>query len=129
MLNPSRADGEVDDHTIRKCIRFSMMWGYDALTVVNLFALRSRNPRAILSHKDPIGQENDWWINTMISRADRIVAAWGSFVPFGRADWFRQKYGHREVYCLDLSQTKGEPLHPLYQPYSRTLIPLLGCNG
>lgn len=36
MLNPSRADAEVNDPTITRCINFAKFWGYGRLEVVNL---------------------------------------------------------------------------------------------
>ena len=30
-LNPSTADETKDDNTIRKCVKFAKLWGFDAL--------------------------------------------------------------------------------------------------
>ncbi len=38
MLNPSRADGSLDDPTLRRCMGLALGWGFGAIAVVNLFA-------------------------------------------------------------------------------------------
>ena len=41
MLNPSTADADKDDPTIRRCIGFAKAWGHGGIHVVNLFAFRA----------------------------------------------------------------------------------------
>jgi len=54
MLNPSTADANSDDATIRKCMGFADAWGLGGIWVVNLFALRSTNPYGLVS--DEVGR-------------------------------------------------------------------------
>ena len=116
MLNPSTATADVDDPTIRRCIGFSRGWGAGALAVVNLFALRSTDPKALLRHPDPIGPVNDEYIAEAASLADveggRVIAAWGAHVMAAeRGRQVRRVAGG----LLALGMTKaGAPRHPLY---------------
>lgn len=114
MLNPSTADGEKDDATIRRVIDFSKAWGYDGFLVGNLFAFRATNPKEMLSSIDPVGPNNDTELLKIAKSCDRVVCAWGANGGFMNRDG--------EVYGL-LSQHKlchlgltngGQPKHPLY---------------
>src|SRR5690554_6900188 len=59
MLNPSTADETADDPTIRRVKAFTRRLGYSGLTVVNLYAMRSTDPRGLWAAADPIGPDND----------------------------------------------------------------------
>lgn len=118
MLNPSTADAEQDDPTIRRCIRFSKAWGYDGMIVVNCFALRGTNPEDIQDSReagvDPVGPENDAAITQAVNECTLTICAWGTHA----------KYRGQKVVgmisrpqCLGLNRD-GSPKHPLYLPAS-----------
>lgn len=126
MLNPSTADAEQDDPTIRRCIRFSQSWGSGGLVVVNLFALRSTVPGAIYAHPDPVGPENDATIFDEARAAfGRIVCAWGVHGAYRnrglRVVRLLQQAG-RPVYRLGAATKHGHPRHPLYVKGDTPLI-------
>ena len=56
MINPSNADYENDDPTIRKCKNFMFDLGYSGLIVVNLLSLITSNPKVLY---DYIGKANN----------------------------------------------------------------------
>jgi hypothetical protein len=78
MLNPSTADAEIDDATIRSCIRLCKALGYGSFEVVNLFALRATDPDELAKAADPVGPGNDSSIERAIGRCDIAVCAWGA---------------------------------------------------
>lgn len=122
MLNPSTADAEKDDATIRKCVGFARRFAYGGIVVVNLFALRSKDPKALAGAADPVGPDNDGWIKAECEVPERpIIVAWGAN---GR------DYPERVRRVLDLIAPKavnalrvmddGTPWHPLMLPYRCT---------
>lgn len=78
MLNPSTADADQDDPTIRRCISFAESWGAARLAVANLYAYRATDPEALSSVDDPVGPENDRWIEKLASEAAQVIVAWGA---------------------------------------------------
>ena len=114
MLNPSTADAEQDDPTIRRVIGFSKAWGHGGIDVVNLFALRATNPVALHTHFDSIGGFNDEWISRVAANRDvtRIVAAWGRGGEFRNRG--RQVLGILRDYSVETVGESTYPKHPLY---------------
>jgi hypothetical protein len=123
MLNPSTADETKLDPTLRKCQKFSMIWGYDGFEVCNIFALRSTDPRLLYRHADPVGPENDDAIREAADRANLIVCGWGNHGSLrGRGDevcGLLSRHGNM-LRCLGKNDG-GQPTHPLYIPYTRPL--------
>ena len=121
-LNPSTADATRDDPTIRRCIGFARGWGGGTLQMVNLFALRSTNPRNLLAADDPIGSENDDWIDRAVSEADIVVAAWGVHGALrGRALEIASRFP-KSLQVLGVTKA-GMPRHPLYVASTTPLRP------
>jgi len=132
MLNPSTADADVDDPTIRRCIGFTKAWGYDGLTVVNRWPLRATHPDDLLPWFDQIGPTvrstglPAWskhldTIGEVVRGAPLVVAAWGSWVSLSRRtrtdvanvpSFWTTAYGCR-LHVLGLTKD-GHPRHPLY---------------
>ena len=111
-LNPSTADAQRDDPTIRRCIGFAHDLGYGSVIVANLFAFRATKPADLRRAGDPVGPRNNWWLGRLRREARLTVAAWGVHGKLrSRDEEFLAEGG--ELYCL--GRTKGGcPRHPLY---------------
>ena len=138
MLNPSTADAETDDPTIRRCIGYAKAWGFGRLIVTNLFAFRATDPKDMLSAADPVGPDNARHVAEAAERAYNIyaeafneprglvVCAWGNhggymdqdLTTLGWIDRFRPK-------ALKVSKTM-QPCHPLYLPAGLKPVPYEG---
>lgn len=127
MLNPSTADATADDPTIRRCLGFAETWGYGALVVGNLFALRATDPADLRNHSNPVGPENDRHLREMCTDDRLVVGAWGANGSYqGRA---REVLELLDVDLHALDTTKaGHPVHPLYQPADTDPEPYNGAE-
>jgi len=124
MLNPSTADDVANDPTVERCQRRATMLGYGGLEVLNCFAYRSTNPKALVQVVDPVGPDNMFWIQTARERNPGcdVVAAWGTHAKLrdqGEAVAEVLAAGGR-VMCLGINRDDS-PVHPLYVPYRRAL--------
>jgi hypothetical protein len=144
MFNPSTADKETDDATIRRCMAFSRAWGYGGIQVVNLFAWRSTDPKAIDKQmrwsgvhggeSDPVGPVNDRFIGNAARHSamlgfPKAVCAWGALAQGadGRVKRVMEvlKQAGAQPHCLGLTKA-GHPRHPLYAPKDAKLVPYYG---
>lgn len=120
MLNPSTADETRNDPTVERCERRARGMKYGGLLVVNIFALRSTDPRALRGHPDPVGPGNDAAIYSAAERAGRVICAWGTHGRLGGRDWCVMTL-LRDMgvipYRLGAATKDGSPRHPLYVGY------------
>ena len=125
LLNPSTADGFKDDPTIRRCVGFAQGWEAGAVTIVNLFAYRSTDPKQLYGAFDPVGEDNDRFIREAVTGVSYVVAAWGNHGNFmGRCENVIESMRIADVklHCFGLNKT-GQPKHPLYLGEFSHLIP------
>lgn len=128
MLNPSTADADRDDATLRRCIGFARLWSYERLVVVNLYAYRSTDPAALKLVADPIGPDNDSHIRSALRRTrpfDKdVIVAWGANADPSRAAAVVALIlaEGRKPYCFGIT-ANGQPLHPLRLPADQAVIP------
>lgn len=137
MLNPSTADANVDDPTIRRCVGFAKREGCSRLFVANLFAWRATDPAELPTADNPIGPDNSsvtcQLLDYSASRAGLVVAGWGASGPADakaiRVDWLRARCDERDVRLWCLGTTKaGHPRHPLYVRSDQPLVELRGTS-
>lgn len=130
MLNPSTADADLDDPTIRKVVGFSRLHCFGVALVVNLWAFRATDPRdlrrALAAGEDVEGPWNRQAVEEAFSISDVVVCAWGA-QPWARAQASRVLgwLGHtRPLVSLGTSKD-GSPRHPLMVPYAQPLVPFV----
>jgi hypothetical protein len=123
-LNPSRADGQRDDPTLRRLQGFARGWGFGALEVLNLFARISPSPALLRRAADPVGTDTDAWIRARLV-AEPQAALWLGWGTGGR--WAGRDRAVLALLrarladegpgrpCFSLGVTAaGQPRHPLY---------------
>ncbi|MEU4234350.1 DUF1643 domain-containing protein [Nonomuraea sp. NPDC026600] len=117
MLNPSVADAQRDDQTVRRCRAYSTAWGFDGLIIRNLFAWRATDPAELARVDDPVGPDNDTWLSSRWDGVERLIVAWGG----GRYPEIGQRWRHvadllapLRPLCLRTTAA-GQPVHPLRQ--------------
>ncbi|MGU2419436.1 DUF1643 domain-containing protein [Burkholderia cenocepacia] len=127
-INPSRADASVRDQTDLKWTGFAHRWGARKYIAGNPFAFRSPRVRDLAAVVDPIGPENDAYLERIIAEADRLVPCWGDRGKLPKclrprldvvADMLRASGKPVKVFGLT---SKGDPKHPLFLPYDTPLI-------
>lgn len=126
MLNPSTADATTDDPTIRRCMAFARREGGSVLDVVNLYGLRSPEPKALRGVADPVGPDNDTHLRLCLQFADLVIFGWGA--DEGPIRGRSKVVGDlalalgRTPQCLGTTKS-GAPRHPLFVRADQQLVP------
>ena len=121
MLNPSTADAEIDDPTIRRCRGFAEYWSCNGIVVANLYALRATNPKELWSSPYPVGVSNDVYLINLAREHETVVFAFGGNAKIDRVKQVYEIFKHRDILCLGVTKD-GMPKHPLYLKGDTKLI-------
>ena len=129
MLNPSTADADIDDPTIRRCVNFTKSWGYGGIKVVNLYAFRATDPGhlrdAFEAGIDPVGPDNAETLRGALAAYTTafVVAAWGTKADPHRVAGLATMAirARRQLRALGITKD-GHPRHPLYVKGDAELI-------
>lgn len=127
-VNPSTADAEVDDATVRKWAGFVRRWGGGSFIVGNVFAYRATDVGELAEVSDPFGPDNSRFLKDLVEDADILVPCWGArgkLPPSLRNApanvlRFLLETG-KPVKCFGFTAC-GSPRHPLMLAYETQLV-------
>lgn len=129
MVNPSTADADKDDATIRKLRGFGNRNQWGRIIVGNLFAYRATDVRELSKVPDPSGMENQYHLQRMMIDADRVIFAWGplSKQPRNVRHVWRVvdniARGNGAIpHSIGHPAKCGHPKHPLMLPYDSPIL-------
>ena len=132
-INPSTAQPDDLDNTLKSVQRIALGNGYDSFLMFNVYAQRATDPDAMEKVCNPLlHRENMEAFRYVLSLSDSpaIWAAWGAVIEKRGylKDCLRdmldigRKYG-AQWYCAGAITKKGHPHHPLYLRKNEKLRP------
>ncbi len=126
LKNPSTADAKRGDPTTGKVEAWARQHGYDIVTYLNLFALRSPYPKVLntVSFQDAIGAENDRILQSELAAAQTIIIAWGN--PNGI---YPNRYQQRIAEVNRLLSHSQKSIHAVGKSTPSSAILATVCNG
>lgn len=134
LLNPSTADQDADDPTIRRVRAYSAAWfgAEQPVGIANLYPFRATDPKAMKAARargvitPEVTDFNLRVIETWAAMAKHVVVAWGAHAIPADADKLHARLAAKEIALqrLDVPLTENnQPRHPLYLRRDVTLTP------
>ena len=132
-INPSTAQPDCLDNTLKSVERISLGNGFDSFLMFNVYAQRATDPNAMERSCNPeLHRQNMEAFRYVLSISEKpsVWAAWGSIIE-KRAylkdclvDMLQigEEY-HANWYCAGKVTKKGHPHHPLYLKKDERLKP------
>jgi hypothetical protein len=132
-MNPSTADADVDDPTVRKELRMTKRMGVAGYIKCNVMDYRATSPKMLLKPGViPCSDGNVETIAALANPAAEVILCYGVLHPSlqRHADAVVEALSRtgRQIMCLGLTKD-GHPIHPLYQRDDTALVPFKGIVG
>ena len=132
-INPSTAEPDNLDNTLKSVERIALFNGYDSFIMFNVYAQRATDPKDMESEKNQYLHEQNmaaFEYALSIGKEPSVWAAWGTIVE--KRDYLKscmrdmlalgEKYGARWLKAGNCSKA-GHPHHPLYLKKDSALEP------
>ena len=121
------------DPTSANCEAIARRDGYAGVTMLNLWALRSTDPRELRYHPDPVGPRWAEAFDEAVHDAGSVVGAWGTAPYSAGTHVARRRIAEVVDRVLDLglrvsclgTTAEGEPRHLSLRGVSRSALPEL----
>lgn len=124
-LNPSTANESTNDPTVTRCMNFSWDWGYDFFFMMNVFALRSTDPKLLYTAHQPRGLLNPFYIQRVAQKCNAAVCCWGNHGKYCNAgkhvEMILRYKSNIQIFHFGLTN-ENQPKHPLYLPKDNKII-------
>jgi len=106
-LSPSYGDASVTDKETQKQVAIANALGYGSIYVLNLFAFIESQDQTIFDIEDPIGPNNDRYLERYLARCDKVLCVWGNDGQhLDRSQALKNRYDN--LYYIKRNKT-GEP--------------------
>ena len=134
-INPSTAEPDNLDNTLKSAERIALANGYDSFIMFNVYAQRATDPdhmeRDFNARMHRENMKAFEYILSLSEEAPSVWAAWGTIIE--KRDYLRdcvldmidigERYGAKWFTAGSRSKQKGHPHHPLYLKKDSPLDP------
>lgn len=121
-LNPSIANANKDDLTIKKCKGFVKRWNHGGFYMANLSSYISTDPNSVI---DDLRDENICYIKDAIKKCSIVIPMWGDNINTLNLNSVKNKIipllKNKKVKCFGVTKN-GNPKHISRLGYDTKLI-------
>lgn len=110
-LNPSIIKNGKNS-TVSILSQIALREGYDSLFITNLYGYITPNPKDLKNIDDPVGPNNDVWIQDMAKACDKVLCIWGNNGSEDRTNKVLPLIKNK-AYTIGLTKS-GRPRHVLH---------------